>query len=475
MKEKIRGFGRGAQFFWSGGVHPEDKKDLSQDFPIRDVKPKSKTVFIPLTMGGAPNTACVKEGERVLRGQVIAKSDAFMSAPVHSSVTGTVKKLTNHIVTPNIEAPCAQIISEESDEKLYMEGIDPFTATKDECLSRIREAGITGMGGASFPTHVKLSIPATKSVGCVLINAAECEPYLTCDERLLQEYPDKVVDGLAIICHTVATSKDTKGVIVLEENKAYIFDVLTHMIELYKKEHNNVPFDLTVQLVETKYPQGSEKFIVKATTGREIPSGALPVDAGCVICNVGTACAISDAFRSGKPLIDRVFTVSGEGVDRSGTFRVPIGTILSDLTPELFNIKTSCTKVISGGPMMGFAMSTVDFPIVKGTSGVVFLMGEGDKHKAVLTSEDACIGCARCVDTCPMRLYPVLMLRAIKAGQYNKAQKVGLMDCIECGSCAYSCPANIKIVQRLRLAKAVVRAEAQAAKAKNNANNGGAK
>lgn len=459
-----------------GGVHPDDKKDLSQDFPIRDVKPKTGVVVIPVTQGGAPNSPIVKVGDHVARGQIIASSDKFMSAPVHSSVSGTVTKIANHVVTGNTQAPCITIKMDDSDDTNFMEVLDPFNCTKDDALKRIKDAGIVGMGGASFPTHVKLNVPAGKTIDYVLINAAECEPYLTCDERILQEYPDKVIDGLAIVCHIIAEGQKAapKGVIALEDNKSYITDILNKMIGIYKKENvEKVPFDLSVQLVKTKYPQGSEKFIISAVTGREIPSAKLPADAGCVVCNVGTVCAISDAFRRGEPLISRALTISGEGVDRACDIRVPIGTIITDLTPELFNIKSSCTKVLSGGPMMGFAMYTAEFPVTKGTSGVTFLMASDGSHRGVVKlsapQEDSCIGCGKCINSCPMRLYPVLMVRAIKAGDYERAKKFGLMDCIECGSCAFECPAHLQLVQRFRLAKGVVRAQMAAQKAAKEA------
>lgn len=451
-----------------GGVHPDDKKDLSQDFPIRDVSVKK--VVIPITQGGAPNDCLVKVGDHVQKGQLIGKSDKFMSSPVHASIAGTVKKIAPHTVTGNGMALCVTIEGDDSGETDYMDPLDPFTATKDEALARVRDAGIVGMGGASFPTVVKLTIPEGKKADYVLINAAECEPYLTCDERLLQEYPDKIIDGLAIAVNIVGASK---GIVVLEDNKSYIYDILVKTIAIYKKDfalkagHENIAkMDLSVQLVKTKYPQGSEKFIISAVTGREVPSGKLPLDAGCIVLNAGTAGALADAFRKGRPLTDRALTISGEGVDRSLDIRVPIGTIISSLTPELFNIKGSCVKVLSGGPMMGFAMWTADFPVTKGSSGVTFLMSEtGESRRGVYEREEMkaattspCIGCARCIDACPMRLNPVLMVRAMKTGDYEKAKKFGLMDCIECGSCAYMCPARIPLVQQFRLGKQTVRA-----------------
>lgn len=456
------------------GVHPDEKKDLSQDLPLRDVFPKSGTVVIPITMGGAPNAPLVKVGDEVKCGQIIANGEKFMNCPVHASISGKVTKIATHFSTPNVMVPSIYIKAEtppdpKNPDEVLMEPLDVFATDSKSALARVHDAGIVGMGGASFPTHVKLSVPAGKSVDHIIINAAECEPYLTCDERMLQEHPMRVVTGLATVCQIIKlqTNVPPVGVIALEENKSYIFDILTKAIEQYCKEHSAASaFNMKVQLLATKYPQGSEKFIISAVTGREIPSAKLPSDAGCVVVNVGTACAIHDAFLKGKALTHRSLTISGEGVDRPCCVRVPIGTIVSELTPELFNIRGNCAKVISGGPMMGFAMSSADFPVAKGTSGVTFLMDDVTTGTGVpmYHKVQPCIGCAKCVDACPMRLYPVLISRALKIGDYTKARKVGLMDCIECGCCAFTCPANQPLVQEFRLAKRVVRAQMMAKK-----------
>lgn len=442
---------------FKGGIHPKEMKELSNKFAITPAFPASKTVVIPVTMGGAPNTPVVKVGDVVKKGQIIAFGEKLMNCPVHASVSGTVKKIANNLVTGNGIAPCIFIQANDSEESDFMPPLDPFSCGHDEALERIKNAGIVGMGGASFPAHVKLNPPADKEIQYVLVNAAECEPYLTCDERTMQETPEKLIDGLAIILNLVGAA----GIIALEDNKSYIKPILESEIE--KKGYGD---DISVCLVKTKYPQGSEKFIVSACLGVEIPSAKLPADAGCIISNVGTVCAISDAFRLGKPLIERSLTISGNAVEKPCNIRVPIGTLVSDLIPEVFALKEGkAVKCVSGGPMMGFAMSSLNFPIAKGTSGVTFLT----KEETYLGEEDQCISCARCANTCAMHLSPVMMLRSLKENDVEKAKRFGLMDCIECGCCAFVCPAHIKIIQRIRLGKAVVRAKMAAERAKQAA------
>ena len=440
---------------FKGGIHPKEYKELSNQCPITPVFPASKTVTIPVTMGGAPNQPVVGVGEEVSKGQIIANGEGFMNCPVHSSVSGKVKKILNCLVTANGTAPCIIIEADDAGRETLLPVLNPFECSKEDCLKRIREAGIVGMGGASFPAHVKLNPPADKIIDYVLINAAECEPYLTCDERTMLEQPSKVVDGLAIVIHIV--NKNAKGIIVLEDNKEYLLPELEKAITDAGKADS-----ISVCLVKTKYPQGAEKFIVSAATGREIPSAKLPADAGCVISNVGTVCAISDAFRLGIPLIERSLTISGGAVEKPVNIRVPVGTIVSDLMPDVFKLKDSETaeatadsavKIISGGPMMGFAMVSADFPVAKGTSGVTFLT----EKETFLEEESQCISCGSCVAKCAMRLSPALIVRELKAGNIEKAKSFGLMDCIECGCCAFVCPAKVNLIQRIRLGKGIVR------------------
>ena len=447
---------------FKGGIHPKEYKELSNLCPITPAFPKSKTVTIPVTMGGAPNQPLVAVGDEVAKGQIIANGDGFMNCPVHSSVSGKVKKIQNCLVTGNGTAPCIIIVADDGGRESLLPVLEPFETSKDEALKRVREAGIVGMGGASFPAHVKLNPPADKIIDYVLVNAAECEPYLTCDERTIKETPSKLVDGLAIVLHIVNGGKGgsghAKGVIVLEDNKEYLIPDLANAISdaCYGDK-------MSVCLVKTKYPQGAEKFIVSAATGREIPSAKLSADAGCVISNVGTVCAISDAFRLGLPLVERALTISGGAVEKPVNIRVPVGTIVSDLMPDVFNIKKNeAVKIISGGPMMGFAMMSADFPVAKGTSGVTFLTGK----ETFLEEESQCISCGSCVAKCAMRLSPALIVRELKAGNLDKAKSFGLMDCIECGCCAFVCPAKVNLIQRIRLGKGLVRQKMAEEKAK---------
>ena len=448
-------------YTFKGGIYPDEHKEMSQGCPITPAFPSSKTVTIPVTMGGAPNQPVVKVGDVVAKGQVIASSQAFMSAPVHASVSGTVKKITTNLSTANTEVPCIVIQADDSENTAYMDVLDPFTCSKEDAVKRIKEAGITGMGGASFPTHVKLSPPPGTKIDYILLNAAECEPYLTVDERTMKENAAKVVDGLLIVQHIAGG----KPVICLESNKAYLVKELSEAAEKAAAQIKDAP-KIEVKIVKTKYPQGAEKNIITAITGREVPSGGLPASAGCIVCNVGTVCAISDAFREGKPLIERALTISGGGVSEPKNLLVPIGTLISDLIPACVSLKEGKTvKILSGGPMMGFAMMNAGFPVQKGTSGVLFLTDE----ETGLNESTPCIGCGRCVGVCPMRLTPVMMVRSVKAGDTKVSREYGLMDCIECGCCSYVCPADVKLVQVIRMGKALVRSEIAAAKAKAEA------
>ncbi|SEQ75872.1 electron transport complex protein RnfC [Treponema bryantii] len=450
---------------FKGGIHPKEYKELSNQCPITPAFPASKTVTIPVTMGGAPNQPLVKVGDEVAKGQIIASGEGFMNCPVHSSVSGKVKKIQNCLITGNGMAPCIIIEADDAGRETLLPVLNPFETTKEQALARIKEAGIVGMGGASFPAHVKLNPPADKIIDYVLINAAECEPYLTCDERTMLEQPAKVIDGLAIVMHIINGGKDgqghAKGIIVLEDNKEYILPALENEIAAAGYSDK-----MSVCLVKTKYPQGAEKFIVSAATGREIPSAKLPADAGCVICNVGSVCSISDAFRLGMPLVERSLTISGGAVEKPVNLRVPVGTIVSDLMPSCFTLKSEGAsepvKIISGGPMMGFAMASADFPVAKGTSGVTFLT----EKETFLEEESQCISCGSCVAKCAMRLSPALIVRELKAGNIEKAKSFGLMDCIECGCCAFVCPAKVNLIQRIRLGKGIVRQKMAEEKAK---------
>lgn len=456
-------------FTFKGGIYPPEHKELAEGKKITAAFPASKTLTIPITMGGAPNQPTVAVGDKVVRGQVIAKSDAFVSAPVHSPVSGTVKKIVSNLSTANSEVPCIVIAADEDPTagEQFMPALDPFACSKEEALTRVRDAGICGMGGASFPTHVKLNPLKDCKIDYVLLNAAECEPYLTVDEQTMDECADKVCDGLLIVQKIVGGEPK----IVLESNKKHLIPKLQEAIDKAAAANSASP-KIEIKVVKTKYPQGAEKDIITAVTGREVKAGGLPASAGCVVCNVGTVCAISDAFRLGKPLIERAFTVSGLGVKEPKNLLVPIGTLVSDLIPSVIEVEEDkVAKILSGGPMMGFSMQSAAFPVQKGTSGVLFLT-----NKEIDTEDSTpCLTCGACVHVCPMRLTPALIVRSINADDLKAAKKYGLMDCIECGSCAYVCPATVRLVQTIRIGKNLERARIAEEKAKAAQNNGGAK
>ena len=430
-----------------GGVHPPEKKDVASNEGIRCVLPSTKTVWIPITQGGAPNVLLVKVGDKVAKGQMIASSEAFVSTPVHSSVSGTVKKVEPHLVTGNSEQMCVAIQIDEEGREESMPLLDPFAIDSKEAIKRIKDAGITGMGGASFPTHVKLSPPPDAKIEYVIANGAECEPYLCIDAATMFFNAKEVVDGISIV---MKIENCPKGIIAIEANKKDLLPILKKAIAECPNPNKD---GISVVLCKTKYPQGGEKTLVQAVLGRQIPSGGLPFQIGCIIQNVGTLKAISDAFRKGEALTQRPLTISGGGVEKPINVIAPIGTCIGDLIPEVFSLKENVVKIISGGPMMGFAMKNADFPVQKNTSGVLFLT----EKETSLQEEDPCIGCARCVGACSCYLSPVLMVRALKTGKLDEAVKLGLMDCVECGACSFICPARIKLVQRFRIGKQLLR------------------
>jgi len=452
---------------FKGGTHPPERKDATRALAVESLAPSSNIVWIPVTQGGAPNRPVVAVGDSVARGQIIAESDAPMAVPVHASIAGKVSKIETRLVAGNIEVLCIGLEADGSTRETFLPPLDPATCSREDALARVRAAGLVGMGGAAFPAHVKLNPPSGTKIDWLIANGAECEPYLTCDYRTLAEHASAVVDGLAIAMRIVGA---TRGVLAVEDNKADLVPSLEAAIAalpagLFPESSaaSSVGASpISVVLCRTKYPQGGEKMLIKAITGREVPSGGLPANAGCVVHNVGTLKALSEAFRLGKPLIDRTLTVSGGACANPKNIEVPIGTLVGDLIPAHFTLKPGVAKIIAGGPMMGIAMKNANFPIVKNTSGVLFLT----KAETVLTDESACIGCGSCLRACSCRLAPVLMIRALALGNLAEADRCGLMDCVECGACAYVCPARIKLVQRIKIGKQQLREERAARKAK---------
>lgn len=424
-----------------GGIHPHDGKELARDAAI-ETMPAPPLVALPLSQHiGAPCTPTVKVGETVKRGQRIATSQAFLHADIHASVSGKVKRIEN-----------GMIYLENDGLDAWVEGL-PFTRdwqamTPEDLLSAIEAAGIVGMGGATFPTQVKLK--PKKPVDVLILNGAECEPYLTADDRLMREEPERVVTGARILAKILGTKR---SVIAVEENKPEAAEALRRAAGQ----------DLEVLLLRTRYPQGAEKMLIYAVTGREVPFGGLPMDAGAVVQNVGTAAAVADACCHGLPLTERITTVSGDAIRTPKNLRVRLGTSYRDAIDFCGGFSEQPDKVLAGGPMMGRAQESLDVPITKGSSGILALTRRITAHGPELH----CIRCGRCVAACPMGLVPSMLSILGERQDVEKARdSYGVMNCIECGCCTYVCPAKRNIVQYIRVTKGAVKALAAKEKAK---------
>jgi electron transport complex protein RnfC len=436
--------------------------------------PPPKQVVIPINQHfGAPNRSLVNVGDKVVRGQKIADgiADAAgiadtagslprpMTVPVHASISGTVAKIEPRTQSNNTEGLCIIIQADANPAaEQFMTPLDPNVCTREEALARIREAGIIGMGGAGFPAHVKLAPPPGKPIDLIIANAAECEPYLTTDEAVIIGKPHLLVKGLAIIMRITGVNR---AIIGMEDNKKKLIPLLERELRLA-----DLTEKITFGLCRTRYPQGGEKMLITALTGREVPSGGLPMDVGCIVQNVGSLIAIAEAFYLGKPLIDRELTVSGGACKTPKNIRAPIGVSLVDMPPEFMEIDhTRLARIVYGGPMMGNSVASLEIPIQKNTSGIILMT----KEETCDEEEGACIRCCRCVRYCSCRLTPVLMNMRLDQDNLDEAVKAGLMDCMECGSCAYVCPARIKLVQRFRVGKQKLRMRQQAASASREA------
>ena len=431
-----------------GGIHPKDGKEYTIDKAI-ECAPLPSQVVIPMSQHiGAPCTPIVKVGDIVKKGQVIAESDAFMHSPIHASISGKVIKIDDMPHASKVK--CLAVVIENDGLDEWIEGI-PLNREWDkledqEIRDIIKGAGIVGMGGATFPTHVKLN--PNKPVDVFIVNAAECEPYLTADYRMMLEYAERMVTGVKIVMKVLGV---TKGYVGIEDNKPQAVKVMKEAFKGTSVEVVSLP---------TKYPQGGEKMLIKALVDREVPNGGLPMDVGVVVQNVGTTVAICDAVVNGIPLIERVVTISGDVVKQPKNLSLRIGSTFKDAIDYCGGFSKTPEKVISGGPMMGFAQFALDVPIIKGTSGILAL------SKKVVNSgeESACIRCGRCVEACPMGLVPSMLSILGERNKYSEAkEEYGLLNCIECGSCVYTCPAKRNIVQYIKYSKAQNLA-AQAAK-----------
>ena len=443
-----------APFQFKGGVHPSYHKELSSGSPIRPL-PLPALLTVPMSMHlGAPAKPIVKVGDEVKAGQVIAEAGGFISAPVHAPAAGKVKAIAQTLTAPG--RPCQAVILETSADQGEWELLPPLPNWREtppeQIIAQIGAAGIVGMGGAGFPTKVKLSPPTDKPIDTVILNGAECEPYLTSDHRMMVEHADGIRTGAEIIRYVLHADKLR---FAIEDNKP-------DAIAALEKACEGIEGDVAIIRLPTSYPQGSEKQQIYAVTGREVPRGGLPMDAGCVVENVSTAFAIYDAVVNGRPLTQRVIAVTGDAVANPANLLAPFGTSYQTLIDACGGFKAPATKVISGGPMMGFAVSTTDMPNGKTTSGLLALTA----RSVVGFTSQACISCGRCVDACPMRLIPSELSQCIEADDIDGALQVNLMDCIECGSCAWACPAHRPLVQHIRRGKAVIMARRLAERAK---------
>lgn len=431
---------------FKGGVHPDDSKSLTKGRPIEQLPPPDK-VILPMSMHiGAPCSPLVNVGDRVLLGQMIASSEAPMSAPIHATVSGTVSAI-EPMAHPNGSKVMSIVIDNDrlDEPDPSMMPIAYNAMSPEEMIEKIKNAGIVGHGGAAFPTHIKLS-SAIGKVDTVIINGAECEPFLTSDHRILIEYPWEVISGIQIILRILGIQNALLGI---EVNKSNTFEKINSLL----------PSDGSIKLVPlmTKYPQGAEKQLIKSLTGREVPSGKLPADAGCAVFNVDTAGAIFRLFNSGMPMIRRIVTVSGPDIASPKNVETRIGTPIKDLIEFCGGFSEPPTKLLMGGPMMGTSLFSDEVPIIKGTNGILAFAEKQPLH----IPDPKCIRCGRCVTDCPMGLVPTYIYRSFMAGNMDECKSYSPLDCIECGVCSFTCPAKIPLTQGIRTAKQQIIAESR--------------
>ena len=426
------------------GVHPPEEKGLTSHLPIRRM-PYPDELILPLRQhAGKPAKLCVKVGDRVERGDKVGEADGFMSVPIHASAAGTVVGVD---WWPHPDGSMAEAVRINVDRFApqvarprlvpHWEGLTP-----QQVVKAVQDAGVVGLGGAAFPTHVKLVPPKEYSVHTLIVNGAECEPYLTSDHRTMVEYPERVHFGIRVMMRAMGVQKCVIGI---EQNKPDAIEAL----------RRTAPTDLDVTILPlvVKYPQGAEKMLIHAVTGVEVPSGKLPVTAGVVVQNVGSVSAIGEVFETGLPLIERIVTVSGHGLRKPANLIVPVGTKLRDLLAHCDGVTADAAEVIIGGPMMGQAQANLDAPVIKGTTGVVVLENRETRSATVYP----CIHCGRCLDACPVFLNPSLLGDFARVQRYEEMASLHLADCMLCGSCAYVCPSNIPLSQLFQASKVALR------------------
>ncbi|MGL5227532.1 MAG: electron transport complex subunit RsxC [Bacteroidales bacterium] len=431
--------------FRIGGVHPPENK-LSAGKRI-EVIGLPKQVAIPLSQNlGAPSVACVAKGDEVKVGTLIAKAGGFVSSNIHSSVAGKVAKIDEILDASGYRRPAVFI--DVNEEEVWEESIDRSeTLIKDcplsseEIIKKVAEAGIVGLGGATFPTQVKLSPPPGSKAEMLLINAVECEPYLTSDHELMMEKTEEILVGISILMKAI---KVDKAIIGIENNKPDAIKLMTDRCRQYT--------GISVQPLKVQYPQGGEKQLIDAVMGRQVPSGALPIAVGAVVQNVGTAYAVYEAVQKNKPLIERVVTVTGKSVVKPSNYLARLGTPISMLIDAAGGLPADTGKVISGGPMMGKALTSIEVPVTKGCSGVLIMPTlEAQRQKM-----QNCIRCAKCVNVCPMGLEPYLLMSVGEREIWDRSEKERVMDCIECGCCSFTCPSNRPLLDYIRISKSKV-------------------
>jgi len=427
--------------FVMGGVHPPENK-ISASAAIESL-PLPTKVFIPLGQNlGAPAKPVVDKGDMVKVGQLIAKGEAFIAANIHSSVSGKVVKIDD-VTDQSGYKRKAIFIDVAGDD--WEDSIDRSETIVRECnlsseeiIQKVKAMGIVGLGGAAFPTHVKLMVPTGRKALCLIINGVECEPYLTSDHRMMLEKTEQIMVGITILMKALKVEKAYVGI---ENNKPDAIAQMRRVAAGFK--------GIEVHALKVKYPQGAEKQLIKALTNREVPSGKLPIEVGCVVQNVGTAFAVYEAVQKNKPLIERVVTLTGKSVQKPANYMVRIGTPVSNLVEASGGLPEDTGKAISGGPMMGKALTSLEVPVVKGTSGIL-IISKKETHRPKMLN---CIRCARCISACPMGLEPVLLAQLSAAERWEDAEAERVMDCIECGSCHYTCPAGRPLLDYLRLGK----------------------
>ena len=426
---------------FSGGVHPPENKKLSESLAIENLLPPD-VVVIPLQQHlGAPSEPIVEVGDTVKIGDKISEAKGFVSVPCHASISGIVKAIEDrpHPLGGNAKS----IIIENDGREEYNPDIEAnahyLDYSTDEMRERIKNAGIVGLGGAAFPTHVKLSPPAEKPIDTFILNGAECEPYLTSDHRLMLEHSQEILLGMQIIVTILGCNNCIIGI---EKNKP-------DAIEAMRRAVKDGKYNFTVIGFDVKYPQGAEKQLIKAAVGREVPRGGLPMDVKCLVQNIGTAKAIYEAVSSNIPLIERIVTVTGNAIKNPKNLRVRLGTPLVRLFEYCGGLLDNAGKIIMGGPMMGISQFTDEVPVIKGTSGIVVLT----KKESRLAEPSNCIACARCVDSCPMGLMPTHICSYIRHERFLEAKEYGVLDCIECGCCAYICPAKLPLIHTIKYGK----------------------